>query len=141
MHRLTYFHCFLCLFLLTVVIPCQSILIQSQFQRLQLRALLISKHECISDLGRNKNVPGMMSDSRSLGTSSVSSSQLSSNSDASFKSINSNSSFKMRKRRMKSDTNLFRDALHKSRKNMRLNKSNHSENTPGRCFVTILRLI
>lgn len=52
---------------------------------------------------------------------------LSSNSDVSFKSINSNHSFKVRKRRMKSDSNLFRDALQRSRKSSSFSK--HIENT------------
>lgn len=58
---------------------------------------------------------------------------LSSNSDVSFKSINSNHSFKVRKRRMKSESNLFRDALQRSRKSTSFSK--HSENTtPGSMF-------
>lgn len=64
------------------------------------------------------------------------SSCLSSNSEASFKSINSNHSFKVRKRRMKSDSNLFRDALQRSRKSANFSKHNYSDNsTPGNyCF-------
>lgn len=57
---------------------------------------------------------------------------LSSSSETSFKSINSNSSFKVRKRRLKSDSNLFRDALQRSRKITNPNKHSYSENsTPG----------
>ncbi|CAB3255799.1 unnamed protein product [Arctia plantaginis] len=47
---------------------------------------------------------------------SMSSSVLSSNSEASFKSINSNHSYKIRKRRLKSESNLFKDALQRSRR-------------------------
>lgn len=42
--------------------------------------------------------------------------QLSSNSDTSFKSIKSNTTFKVRKRRLKSESSLFKDVLQKSRK-------------------------
>lgn len=60
------------------------------------------------------------------------SSCLSSNSDASFKSINSNHSFKVRKRRLKSESNLFKDALHRSRRGNNFIKHNLSENaSPG----------
>ncbi|KAJ8720292.1 hypothetical protein PYW07_012335 [Mythimna separata] len=55
---------------------------------------------------------------------------LSSNSDVSFKSINSNQSFKVRKRRMKSESDLFRDALQRSRKNSSFSKR-HDNTTPG----------
>lgn len=50
--------------------------------------------------------------------SSDSSSRLSTGSEASFKSINSNSSYKIRKRRPKSESSLFKDALQRSRKNI-----------------------
>lgn len=71
----------------------------------------------------------------SLGRS-LSPSLLSSNSDTSFKSINSNSSFKVRKRRMKSDSNLFRDALQRSRKSTNSSRQNYSEtSTPGLCYL------
>ncbi|KAF9422970.1 hypothetical protein HW555_001513 [Spodoptera exigua] len=59
-------------------------------------------------------------------------SSLSSNSDTSFKSINSNHSFKVRKRRLKSESNLFREALQRSRRGNNFIKHNFSENpTPG----------
>lgn len=55
------------------------------------------------------------------------SSCLSSNSEASFKSINSNHSYKIRKRRLKSESNLIRDALQRARKSTNFNKHNYSE--------------
>lgn len=58
---------------------------------------------------------------------SGSSSQLSSGSEASFKSIGSNSSYKYRKRRMKSDSNLFRDVFQRTRKSINLSKPVNSE--------------
>lgn len=62
---------------------------------------------------------------------SLSPSLLSSSSETSFKSINSNSSFKVRKRRMKSDSNLFREALQRSRKSTTLKNNNLEIGTPG----------
>lgn len=46
------------------------------------------------------------------------SSRLSSDSEVSFKSVNSNSSYKIRKRKLKSETNLLKDVLHRARKNI-----------------------
>lgn len=84
-----------------------------------------------SDLTDSDNISRKLSLGRSLSPS-----LLSSNSETSYKSINSNSSFKVRKRRMKSDSNLFRDALQRSRKSTNLIKHNYSENsTPGLFFV------
>lgn len=63
---------------------------------------------------------------------SEASSRLCSESEASFKSINSNYSFKTRKRRLKSDSNLIRDVLKRTKKNSSLTKHNFSDNnTPG----------
>lgn len=59
---------------------------------------------------------------------SESSSQLSSSSEASFKSVNSSPSFKVRKRRLKSECNLYRDALQRSSKSINLSKGLLSEN-------------
>lgn len=65
----------------------------------------------------------------SLGSST---SALTSASEISFKSINSNHSFKVRKRRLKSDSNLFRDALQRSRKSANLSRLNYNDdNTSG----------
>nr|XP_032518410.1 uncharacterized protein LOC116770880 [Danaus plexippus plexippus] len=58
---------------------------------------------------------------------SVSSNKLCSESDVSFKSINTNYSYKVRKRR-KSDSNLFKDMLHRSRKCSSLGKCKYLEN-------------
>lgn len=70
-----------------------------------------------------------MTDPRAI----LSSSSLTSASDVSFKSINSNHSFKVRKRRLKSESNLFRDALQRSRKTTNFNKHNcNDETTPGK---------
>lgn len=70
---------------------------------------------------------------------SVSSSQTS-NSEISFKSINSNHSFKVRKRRLKSESNLFREMLvQRSRKSTNANKHNYSENSsPGRYLLIFM---
>lgn len=57
------------------------------------------------------------------------STQLSStSSEASFKSVNSNTSFKVRKRRVKTESNLFRDVVQRSRRSISYAKHNRSEN-------------
>lgn len=61
---------------------------------------------------------------------------LSSNSDVSFKSINSNHSFKVRKRRMKSESYLFRDALQRSRKSISFSKHHESPSAGNLCLFT-----
>lgn len=81
----------------------------------------------------------LMESKHQLGPSS---SQLSSNSDASFKSINSNHSYKIRKRRLKSDSDLFKDAIQRSRRNTKFAKRNYLDNsTPGNdVFIRIFAL-
>lgn len=64
---------------------------------------------------------------------SVSSNKLCSESDVSFKSINTNYSYKVRKRR-KSDSNLFKDMLHRSRKCSSLGKCKYLENNISGTF-------
>lgn len=54
---------------------------------------------------------------------SSSSRELTSGSETSFKSFSSNASFKVRKRRHKSDNNLFRDVLQRTRGSMNISKS------------------
>lgn len=75
----------------------------------------------------------IMSDMMEPNVIMSSSTSLTSASDISFKSINSSHSFKVRKRRHKSESNLFRDVLQRSRKNINLCKYNgNDENTPGK---------
>lgn len=77
---------------------------------------------------------------------SVSTTHLSSTSETSFKSINSNHSYKVRKRRRKSDSNLIRDVLQRSRKASNFSYNYSENNTTGRfhlggCYTNIFILI
>lgn len=86
-----------------------------------------------SDLTESEKLP--------LGAS-MSLSLMASNSETSFKSVNSNSSFKIVKRRLKSDSNLFRDAVQRSRKRIKNRQHNNSDNsTSGECNTHICRPI
>lgn len=80
------------------------------------------------------NSPDLIEPKAALDTS-VSSCQLSSSSEVSFKSIKSNSSFRIRNRHPRSESSLFKNALQRSRKMISMSHHNYPENiTLGNMF-------